>query len=214
MKLNSLSFLDGEAIPDRYALSRNTSPTTLEPSENLNPHLAWDDVPAGTASFALLCADLDAPVDRSRLNDAGATLDADAPRRAFYHWVVVDLPASLREIDEGAFVPIREHGAAAVRATPPCRQGLNDYADMPGLGRAAGQGYGGPAPPWNDARPHRYRFTVYALAVPTLALPPVFRAGDVLDAIRGQVLQEASLTAIYTLNASLAATQVGSPSVT
>ncbi|AOB29935.1 hypothetical protein AKI39_03375 [Bordetella sp. H567] len=213
MKLNSLSFLEGEAIPDRYALSRNSSPTTLVPAENLNPHLAWDDVPEGTASFALLCADLDAPRDRSRVNEAGTVPPDDIPRCEFYHWVVVDLPVSVREIEEGAFVSLPQDGAPAVMAAPPCRLGYNDYADMPEMSAAIGQSYGGPAPPWNDARAHRYRFTVYALSVPTLALPDPFKATDVLDAMQGHVLDEASLTAIYTLNASLAALQVGSPSV-
>jgi Raf kinase inhibitor-like YbhB/YbcL family protein len=214
VKLNSLSFFDGEAIPDRYALSRNSSPTTLEPAENLNPHLAWDEVPDGTASFAVLCADLDAPDDRSGINKPGTTLPDDCPRSPFYHWVLVDLPVSVREIDEGAFVAVREDDATPARATPPCRQGYNDYADMPGLGMAVGHGYGGPAPPWNDARAHRYRYTVYAVSVPSLALPEAFKAADVLQAMRGHVLAQATLTGIYTLNASLAPTQVGSPSVT
>jgi Raf kinase inhibitor-like YbhB/YbcL family protein len=214
VKLNSLSFLDGEAIPDRYALSRNSSPTTLVPSENLNPHLSWDDVPEGTASFALLCADLDAPSDRSAANKAGTVLADDIPRRDFYHWVVVDLPASVREIAEGAFVPLPQDGTAPVLALPACRLGCNDYADMPELGDATGLSYGGPAPPWNDARPHRYRFTVYALSIPSLALPQRFKASDVLQAMQDHVLGQASLTAVYTLNSSLAALQVGSPSVT
>ncbi|SRR6266542_2364955 len=70
--------------------------------------------------------------------------DPDAPRGTFTHWVVYDLPSDLTELDEGS-----------TQGT----QGRNSF------GRT---GYGGPCPP--PGGPHRYRFTLYALDVPTLAL--------------------------------------------
>lgn len=71
--------------------------------------------------------------------------DPDAPRGSFTHWVVSDLPADLTELAEGS-----------TQGT----QGRNSF------GRT---GYGGPCPPARD-QPHRYRFTLYALDVPTIAL--------------------------------------------
>lgn len=201
-------------MPDRYALRRNAGPTTLVPAENLNPHLAWDDVPDGTASFALLCADLDAPTDKSGMNQPNVVFDDDSERALFYHWVLVDLPANVRDIDEGAFAPLHGGDVSPSKAVSPGRLGHNDYAGMPGLEDGGGLCYGGPAPPWNDSRPHRYRFTAYALSVPALELPDSFKAADVLKAMQDVVLAECSLTVVYTLNTSLSATQVGSPSIT
>lgn len=71
--------------------------------------------------------------------------DPDAPRGTFTHWVVYDLPVELTELAEGA-----TDGT----------QGRNSF------GRS---GYGGPCPPPGD-NPHRYRFRLYALDLPTIAL--------------------------------------------
>jgi len=70
----------------------------------------------------------------------------------------------------------------------------------------AGQylGYDGPYPPFNDERVHRYFFRVFALDVAQLALPTPFTAADVLHAMHGHVLAEASLHGTYTLNPALA----------
>ena len=48
--------------------------------------------------------------------------------------------------------------------------------------------------------PHRYVFTVYALDVVSLDLPPRFTGQAVLDAMRGHVLAETAITGRYTLN--------------
>jgi phosphatidylethanolamine-binding protein (PEBP) family uncharacterized protein len=91
---------------------------------------------------------------------------------------------------------------------------MNDFATERRETPSIGHGYGGPAPPWNDARVHRYRFTVYAMAIPRLNLPTNFSAVEALHAMQGSVLDEASVTAIYTLNSALAPQQIGSLSVT
>lgn len=61
-------------------------------------------------------------------------------------------------------------------------------------------GYDGPCPPWNDALPHRYVFTLYALDVPHLDLPQRFTGSDARRAMHGHVLAHASVTGRYTLN--------------
>jgi xanthine dehydrogenase iron-sulfur cluster and FAD-binding subunit A len=60
MRLHSDSFEQGQPIPATFAVG---VPDGF--GDNRNPHLAWDDVPAGTRSFALLCLDPDAPTDPS-----------------------------------------------------------------------------------------------------------------------------------------------------
>ena len=64
-------------------------------------------------------------------------------------------------------------------------------------------GYDGPCPPWNDERLHHYRFTLYALDVPTLGLSSAFGGPEALAAMEGHVLAESSWTGTYTLNPSL-----------
>jgi Raf kinase inhibitor-like YbhB/YbcL family protein len=61
-------------------------------------------------------------------------------------------------------------------------------------------GYDGPCPPWNDERPHRYVFTVYALDVPRLAIEGRFGGLEVRKAVEHHVLAQASITGRYTLN--------------
>jgi Raf kinase inhibitor-like YbhB/YbcL family protein len=73
--------------------------------------------------------------------------DPDAPGRTFVHWVMWGIDPTLIGLEEG-------------RVPSGARLGRNDF------GRA---GYGGPCPPPGD-EPHRYRFTLYALDVPSIAL--------------------------------------------
>ena len=72
---------------------------------NVSPPLAWRDVPDGTASFALMVHDPDAPT-------GGA---------GFWHWIVLDIPGDARELPQGA-------GSTDPDAMPEgVRQVANDY---------------------------------------------------------------------------------------
>lgn len=77
LKLTSATFGDGGPMPAR---------TTLY-GENVSPDLSWSGAPAGTGSFALVCADPDA------MRVAG---------KEWVHWVVVDIPPETTSIPEGA----------------------------------------------------------------------------------------------------------------
>ena len=103
MKLLSLSFSDTESIPERYAFGRIDAQSHVALADNFNPQFSWDDAPAGTQSFALICHDPDVPSVPDDVNQEGREVPASLPRVDFFHWVLVDLPADLREIDEGAF---------------------------------------------------------------------------------------------------------------
>lgn len=103
MKLSSLSFSDNESIPERYAFGKIDAQSHVALADNYNPQFSWDDVPAGTQSFALICHDPDVPSKPDDVNQEGREVPADLPRVDFFHWVLVDLAADMREIDEGAF---------------------------------------------------------------------------------------------------------------
>src|SRR5690625_141885 len=135
-------------------------------------------------------------------------IPADLPRTHFYHWVLVDLAADTREIPEGAYSDgITPRGKAGPLALDGTRQGLNDYTQwFAGDHDMNGDyfGYDGPCPPWNDSIVHRYVFTVYALDVAEVDVTGRFTGPDVLKAIDGHVLAQASITGLYTLNPRVA----------
>lgn len=208
MKLHSNSFPHRGRIPAQFAFGRPGDagePCVL--SHNRNPHLAWDEVPEGTRSFALLCIDTDAPSRPDDVNRPGREVPADLPRVDFVHWAMVDLPAALREIAAGSASDGVTPGGKRTPAGPDgARQGENDYTGwFAGDAELGGDylGYDGPYPPFNDQRVHRYFFRLFALDVAALDLPERFTAGDVERAMQGHVLAEAAIHGTYTLNPAL-----------
>ena len=70
-----------------------------------SPPLAWRGAPAGTASFALIVDDPDAP-------------DPAAPKTVWVHWVVYNIPAGVDSLPENASGRALPGGA---------KEGLNDW---------------------------------------------------------------------------------------
>jgi len=93
--------------------------------------------------------------------------DPDAPSGTFCHWVVYDIPPSVRNLAQGL-----KPGSVGV-------SGTNDF------GRP---GYGGPCPPKGSA--HRYYFRLYALDINTLGLRPGVGRRELLQAMNGHILAE------------------------
>ena len=203
MLLMSGSFAHGLPIPAEFAFGRLDAEAPMALSDNRNPHLAWREVPAGTRSFALLCVDTEVPTVFDDVNQEGRSIPADLPRQDFIHWVMIDLPADLREIAAGSCADgVVKGGNRAPNGPPGSRQGLNDYGGFMGDGDY--YGYDGPCPPWNDERMHRYHFRLYALDIARLPIEkPDFTASDVLAAIDGHVLAQAEVVGTYTLNRQL-----------
>lgn len=207
MKLASSSFDDGGVIPAEYAFCAPDPRTHATLSKNQNPHLAWMEVPVGTRSFAIVCHDPDVPSRGDDVNQEGRVVPKTLPRVDFFHWVVVDLPASTVGVSVGEFsssvVPRGKPGPQGPHGS--CH-GINDYtAWFAGDKDMAGDyyGYDGPCPPWNDEMPHRYVFTLYALDVAKLPLQGRFGGKEARAAIEGHVLGQASITGRYSLNPSV-----------
>jgi len=209
MRLWSDSWVNGERIPTRFAAGRPDGQGGVTFSDNLSPHLAWSEVPAGTQSFALICHDFDVPSRGDDVNKSDREVPADLPRVDFFHWVMVDLPASLGELKEGEFSRgMTPHGkpGPAVAQVPGARQGLNDYTGwFAGNPDMAGNyfGYDGPFPPFNDSLIHHYVFTVYALSIARAPVEGHFTGPQVRAAIYDHILAEATHSGTYTLNKRL-----------
>lgn len=206
MNLYSNTFADGAALPQRAALGRPDPDSHVAFADNRSPHLAWQGAPAGTRSFVVLCVDPDCPSVGDDVNQEGREVAADLPRVDFFHWVLVDIPATTGSLAEGAEGAGVTPGGAPAGAGPHGLRGLNDYthwfADDPEMAGEYG-GYDGPCPPWNDARIHRYVFTVLALDVESLGLSGTFGGKEVRQALEGHVLAEASITGHYALSPEL-----------
>ena len=202
MRLHSHSFENARPIAAEFAMGQ---PDGF--AGNRNPHLAWEEVPPGTRSFALLCIDPDAPTVPETVGRNDLQIPVEQPRGDFIHWVMVDIAATQREIAAGSCSDgITTKGKQLPPGPGGTRQGLNDYtgwfagdADMGG----DYYGYDGPYPPFNDLRLHRYFFRLFALDVEQLPLPQRFTAADVFRAMHGHVLGETSVYGTYSLNAAL-----------
>ena len=209
MKLWSTSWVNGERIPQRCAAGKPDATSGVTFSDNLNPHLAWSEVPVGTKSFALICHDFDVPSRGDDVNQPGREVPADLPRVDFFHWVLVDLPASRTEIGEGEFSRgFTARGKSGPATLHGARHGLNDYTGwFAGNADMAGSyfGYDGPFPPFNDSLVHHYVFTLYALSVARVPVQGPFTGAQVRQAIYAHVLAEATHSGTYTLNQRLLA---------
>jgi len=138
---------------------------------------------------------------------ADVEIPAEQPRTDFIHWVMIDIPADVREIAAGSCSDGVAPGGKRTPAGPAgARQGLNDYTGwFAGDAQMAGdwRGYDGPYPPANDLRLHRYFFRVFAVDVARLDVPERFTAADALRAMQGHVLAEAAIHGTYSLHPAL-----------
>ena len=78
MTLASTAFADGAVIPDKYTQAASGTP--------VSPALNWDNVPAGTVSFALIMHDPDTAPNKG---------SADV-----LHWMAFNIPATARSLPE------------------------------------------------------------------------------------------------------------------
>ncbi len=157
MRLFSKDFNDGDKMPERHVFNGMGYQ-----GENLSPHLAWDDVPAGCKSFVVTCFDPDAPTGSG-----------------WWHWVVANLPSSIRELPQGAGSGLAAlpEGSVEVRTDFSLNQ------------------YGGAAPPQGDS--HRYIFSVHALDVEQIDVSEQSSGAMVGFYVHFHKLASASITVHY-----------------
>ncbi|MEM7289229.1 MAG: YbhB/YbcL family Raf kinase inhibitor-like protein [Pseudomonadota bacterium] len=130
---------------------------------NLSPSLSWSGAPEGTNSYVVTAYDPDAPTGSG-----------------WWHWALVNLPADVTELPEGA--------------------GNSDY-DLPGSSFNARNDYsvnafGGACPPEGN-EPHRYIFTVFAMPQDTLPLDETASGALVGYFANNTSLDRVSITARY-----------------
>lgn len=128
---------------------------------NVSPQLSWTGAPSGTKSFALTVFDPDAPTGSG-----------------WWHWIVVNIPASATQLPAGASGAKMPAGAQETRT---------DFGKP---------GYGGPCPPAGDP-PHHYVFTIYALKVDKLDLDAQASGAMASFMIRQNKLASATITATF-----------------
>jgi Raf kinase inhibitor-like YbhB/YbcL family protein len=149
IEVTSPAFQQGMPIPNQY-----TGYGTDQ-----SPPLRWSEPPSGTKSIALI-------VD-----------DPDAPHGTWVHWVLFNLPAQTRELEEG--VP------ATATLPSGAKQGKNDFGNF---------GFGGPKPKGTAA--HHYFFKLYALGT-ALDLAPGATKAELETAMKGHILDQGQLMGTY-----------------
>lgn len=182
---------EGKSIETHYALCKPTTDGKSVPGKNLRPRIRWSGSPEGTKSFAVIMHDTEVPQDFTNAGVAGTVIAADAPRQNFYHWGIVNIPADVNEIPGS-------HQRRDVHIGTPLTNDLGAYMKDP-------KTYGGPCPPWNDARVHRYHFTLYALDVEALDIPADATAKTIATQLESgtHVVSKTRVSGTYTLNQRL-----------
>ncbi len=135
-------FESGKLIPAKYTCD----------GDEINPPITINGIPKEAKSLVLILE------------------DPDAPRGTFDHWVVWDIPPTLRKIEE---------------RSAPGTEGLN----------SAGQkSYVGMCPPSGT---HRYFFKIYALDTKLMLNPNSTRKKEVEKVMQGHILAKGELVGLY-----------------
>ena len=148
IRISSEAFEDGGMIPSMYTCD----------GDDISPPLSWDSVPEKTKSIALICD------------------DPDAPMGTFVHWVLFNLPADIKGLEENISKEMMlENGA---------QQGISDFGKI---------GYGGPCPPGGT---HRYFFKIYTIDT-IITAGANFRKKDLENAMKGHILGTGQIIGRY-----------------
>jgi len=153
--VTSTDVVEGEQLDLRHVY-------TAAGGDNVSPQLSWSGAPEATQSYVVTCFDPDAPTPSG-----------------FWHWVVVDLPATVTSLDAGA--------GASDAALPGGFHVRTDFGSAD---------YGGAAPPQGDV-PHRYFLVVHAVDVPTLGVDASVSPAVVSFNLAFHTLARAVITPTY-----------------
>ena len=95
------------------------------------------------------------------------------------HWIVINIPFNVRKLVDGA--------SRSNSLPPGSKDIINSFNEL---------GYGGPAPPRGSGS-HPYVATLYALNVESIKIGVSTSLKQLLNAIEGKVIAEASTTGTY-----------------
>lgn len=146
--VSSNAFCEGEWIPRKYSGE----------GDDISPPLSWSGTPENAKSLALISD------------------DPDAPMGAWVHWVLFNIPAAEKGLEEK--IPNQD------RLENGAKHGTNDFHRL---------GYGGPCPP---SGVHRYYFKLYALDT-VLNLRPGITKKELENAMKGHILAQGQLMGKY-----------------
>ena len=152
-KVSSDDVEDGEPLKDDQVAEHGDT----------SPQLSWSDAPEGTKSFVVTCFDPDAPTPSG-----------------FWHWVLVDLPASVTSLETGAGAEDGELPEGAFM----CRNDMGSKA------------FTGAAPPEGD-QTHRYFFVVHAVGEEQLGVDSDASPAVVSFNLAFKTLGRAMITGTY-----------------
>ncbi|MCI0553175.1 MAG: YbhB/YbcL family Raf kinase inhibitor-like protein [Anaerolineae bacterium] len=148
--ITSDAFENGQSIPAKYSCN----------GRNISPALAWTNPPDGTQSLALIMDDPDAPIG------------------TWVHWVLYNIPAGTRSLQEDLPITGKNVDPSAI------------YVGKNSSGKI---GYDGPCPPGGI---HRYFFKLYALDT-TISLLPGATKEQVLKEMQGHILAQGELVGTF-----------------
>ncbi len=144
-KISSTAFSTNNPIPTDFTCD----------GANQSPQLSWTGAPPDAKSFALIVE------------------DPDAPNGTFTHWILFDIPASIKQLDEGT--------------TSIGLNGTNSFGEAK---------YQGPCPPKGSSA-HHYYFKLFALDVSTLNLKAGATRHQIEAAIESHYIGQTHLIGQY-----------------
>jgi len=151
LDLKSDAFVSGQSIPAKYTCT----------GKNVSPALTWSEPPAGTLSFTLIMD------------------DPDAPMGTWVHWVLYNIPAERRSLEED--LPVTGKNVA------------NTNGIFVGTNSSGSIRYDGPCPPGGT---HRYYFKLYALDSQIGMLPGATKE-EILREMKGHILAQGELMGTF-----------------
>jgi len=128
----------------------------VKPGEQIDNRFAFNDFGCTGQNISPALAWKDPPAGTKSFAIFVHDPDAKSGGAGFWHYVLVDVPADVRSLATAS-------GGAGSGKFPPGARLINTDFGAPG--------WGGPCPPVGDPA-HRYIFTIYALKVEKLPVPP------------------------------------------
>lgn len=155
MKITSTFYSQNQIMPVKFARQGVTG------GQNISPQFSWSDAPSGTKSFVF------------------AMVDHHPIASNWVHWIVVDIPAFINSIIEGA--------SNTSQMPTHCVELANTFGT---------KGYGGPQPPAGTGK-HSYDTTIYALNIEKMGLLGKISEGELLRKLQPYILDKATLSVLF-----------------